>query len=61
MLSLLLYHLTLVVVFFVVNCVFSGLFLLDSGEFGPPPATLAMAAGGGGRVCSIIGLLVESH
>ena len=29
---------------------------LFSGEFRPPPATLAMVAGGGGCLCGIIGL-----
>ena len=32
-------------------------FIRFSGEFMPPPATLTMVAGGGGRVCDIIGLL----
>ena len=32
-------------------------FYTFSGEFMPPPATLTMVAGGGGRVCDIIGLL----
>ena len=36
----------------------SGLCLYFSGKFRPPPATLAMVAGGGGRVCGVIGLLV---